>query len=49
MELNVASMVAISGRCDSPILEGIDSELAKYAKLRDLHQAYNPLIRKSKV
>ena len=30
-------------RCDSPILEGIDSELAKYAKLRDLHQTYNPL------
>ena len=46
MELNVASMAIVS-RCDSPILEGIDSELAKYAKLRNLHQAYNP--RKSKV
>ena len=29
-------------RCDSPILEGIDSELAKYAQLRDLQQAYQP-------
>jgi hypothetical protein len=29
-------------RCDSPILEGIDSELAKYAQLRDLQQAYLP-------
>jgi hypothetical protein len=46
MELNVASMAIVS-RCDSPILEGIDSELAKYAKLRNLHQAYNP--RKSRV
>lgn len=29
-------------RSDSPILEGIDSELAKYAKLKDLEQAYRP-------
>ncbi|XP_059091556.1 uncharacterized protein LOC131887076 [Tigriopus californicus] len=28
-------------RSDSPILEGIDHELAKYAKLKDLKQAYN--------
>ena len=41
MELNIESM-AIEERCDSPILEGMDSELAKYAKLRDLQQAYNP-------
>ena len=27
-------------RSDSPILEGIDQELAKYAKLKDLEQAY---------
>ena len=41
MELNIES-IAMEERCDSPILEGIDSELAKYAKLRDLKQAYNP-------
>lgn len=29
-------------RSDSPILEGIDQELAKYAKLKDLEQAYQP-------
>ena len=29
-------------RSDSPILEGIDQELAKYAKLKDLEQAYHP-------
>ena len=28
-------------RSDSPILEGIDQELAKYAKLKDLEQAYH--------
>ena len=28
-------------RSDSPVLEGIDQELAKYAKLKDLKQAYN--------
>ncbi len=28
-------------RSDSPVLEGIDHELAKYAKLKDLKQAYN--------
>ena len=27
-------------RSDSPVLEGIDQELAKYAKLKDLKQAY---------
>ena len=27
-------------RSDSPILEGIDSDLAKYAKLKDLEKAY---------
>ena len=36
-ELNVAN-----DRSDSPILEGIDQELAKYAKLKDLEKAYNP-------
>ena len=44
MDLNIETM-AIEERCDSPILEGIDSELAKYAKLRDLQQAYNPRAR----
>ena len=29
-------------RSDSPILEGIDSDLAKYAKLKDLEQVYKP-------
>ena len=29
-------------RSDSPILEGIDSDLAKYAKLKDLEQVYSP-------
>ena len=33
-----------SDRCDSPILEGIDGELAKYAKLKDLKHAYEPAI-----
>lgn len=42
MELNIESR-DLQERCDSPILEGIDSELAKYAKLRDLEQAYNPV------
>ena len=37
-ELNVAN-----DRSDSPILEGIDQELAKYAKLKDLEKAYNPM------
>ena len=31
-------------RSDSPILEGIDSDLAKYAKLKDLEQVYKPKI-----
>ena len=29
-------------RSDSPILEGIDSDLAKYAELKDLERAYKP-------
>ena len=29
-------------RSDSPILEGLDSGLAKYAQLKDLEQAYTP-------
>jgi hypothetical protein len=40
-ELNVSQ---IEDRSDSPILEGIDQELAKYAKLKDLEQAYHPTI-----
>ena len=36
-ELNVAN-----DRSDSPILEGIDQELAKYAQLKDLEKAYQP-------
>ncbi len=36
-ELNVSQM---EDRSDSPVLEGIDQELAKYAKLKDLEQAY---------
>ncbi len=32
---------SIVDRSDSPVLEGIDQELAKYAKLKDLKQAYN--------
>ena len=31
-----------NNRSDSPILEGIDQELAKYAKLKDLEQVYHP-------
>ena len=31
-------------RSDSPILEGIDSDLAKYAKLKDLEQVYKPKV-----
>ena len=31
----------LNQRSDSPILEGIDQELAKYAKLKDLEQAYH--------
>ena len=31
---------AAQDRSDSPILEGIDSDLAKYAKLKDLEKAY---------
>ena len=41
-DLDIKSM-AMEERCDSPILEGMDSELAKYAKLRDLKQAYQPV------
>jgi hypothetical protein len=38
-----ASTAAATGdRCDSPVLEGIDGELAKYAKLKDLKHAYEP-------
>ena len=33
-------------RSHSPILEGIDSDLAKYAKLKDLEQVYKPKILK---
>merc|ERR550532_1696242 len=36
-ELNLAN-----DRSDSPILEGIDQELAKYAQLKDLEKAYHP-------
>ena len=36
-----ATAPSAADRSDSPILEGIDQELAKYAKLKDLKQAYN--------
>ena len=39
---NFASTVNVNERSDSPILAGIDKELAKYAKLKDLEKAYKP-------
>ena len=37
-----SSAVNVNERSDSPILAGIDKELAKYAKLKDLEKAYKP-------
>ena len=42
--LTNAATTTTSDRCDSPVLEGIDGELAKYAKLKDLKHAYEPAI-----
>ena len=39
---SVNNGVSSRDRCDSPVLEGIDGELAKYAKLKDLKHAYEP-------
>ena len=40
--MNTNAAATTGDRCDSPVLEGIDGELAKYAKLKDLKHAYEP-------
>ena len=46
LDANNPDTANIIARSDSPVLEGIDQELAKYAKLKDLKQAYNGSVTK---